>query len=203
MLKNKKIEDKHRIGLAATIFIVSTAIIIGHYWLFDGYFWNCSMTLSKYVAQNLWSVIIFGASNLIISAIFIDFIRNTKGYKTLWYVDMYAMVAGLIGISLFPDGLLNTPYDIHWTAYVHNVFAGIMFTSMIIAACIALKNKWKKILPSISTTAYIIYSLAFMITFALDIAFSVSYILIWELLFLTAFYAIIGSTKTRKHPIPN
>lgn len=109
---------------------------------------------------------------------------------------MYSIVVGLIGLSLCPDGLFNTYDQIHWTTYAHRVFAGITFTGIVLATILALKNHWKEVSKSFPITLYLIYTFAFMITFVLSIKYSVSYILIWEILYLLAFYIIIGATKT-------
>ncbi|MBR3257071.1 hypothetical protein IKG02_02175 [Candidatus Saccharibacteria bacterium] len=195
-MKRIKIQDKHRIGAAASLFLLSVFIIVGYYWVFDGQFGNFSLTFSKYAARSLWTTIVFSITNISIALILLDFVRVAKNYNTLLYIVMYAIVVGLFGMSLCPDGLFNVGNQIHWTAFAHNVFAGITFTAMIIASFIALKRNWKTLRRTIPTSIYIIYSLAFMLTFFFGLKYSVKYVLLWEVLFLLAFYIIADSIKT-------
>lgn len=189
-------KDKHRIGFAASVYLISVAIIIGYYWLFGGYFGKCNYSFSQYAAMNYWSSAVFLVCNLIIVAFLISLIRANRNQPFYWYIVMSAIVIGLIGLSFCPDGLFDAYEKIHWTTYAHKTFAGITFTGIVIATLLALKNNWKEIKKAFPITVYLICTFAFMITFALSITYSTSYVLVWEVLYLLAFYVIIAATKT-------
>ena len=60
------LSPKYGIVLTPIIFAFSQLIILGYYWIFEGYAGNFTLTISAYVGLRLWTSIFFAICNLII-----------------------------------------------------------------------------------------------------------------------------------------
>lgn len=175
-----------------SIFTAEVLGIVGYYWIGGGHFGDASLTISKYVGLNLWSALVFGFGNTLITILMLYYLStNARIKNTLWHLLMVGFIGCFVILSIFP----HLP-DGSAVAQVHQIFAAIMFTVMSLVGIITLiisKQKFTIIL----TTLFVAFSIYFILSYIFRPDYFMQNILWLEATYLYAFFAILVSANNK------
>ncbi len=188
-------KPKTRIKVALFAYLlVALVIVLGNSFL-KNFGFHTEYTISRYIGLSTWSAILFGISSLFIFwqvLKYIIFIGKTKKMNKLWWIISIITVSALISVGLCPVGYFDQTFgDFGTVSIIHRLSAFIMFCGsipMILLTALKFKETKSLLIPSI---IYIIYSLAFVICYSLNVEIFFNSILFSEAVFLTNFYIIM------------
>lgn len=187
------------LALAPAIFAFSQIIILGHYWIFKGYFGNLTLTISRYVGLGLWSSVFFCVCNILIATLLLRyFIFVRKKFSTLWFVLSLVEVVGFVGLSVFPHIEFGEPNVREIFVNTHIFFARTMFVAMF---CMGLErfrlSARKDNLAMTATLAFMAYGLVYITGYSIRWQALWSTMLIWETGYIYIFMAMLVLTRRK------
>ena len=193
---------KPNIGLAAApvIFAFSQIIIIGYYWLFGGYFWDLTLTISRYVGLQLWSSVLFAVCNFVIAGLlFRYYIHVRKYFSPIWFVLGLIEVIGFIGLSIFPHVNFVSPEIKEIFVNAHIGFARTMFVAMF---CMGLERlriaRLKDDVATKATIAFLLYGVIYITGYSTKWNTMWDTMFIWETGYIYAFMAMLILTRRNR-----
>lgn len=171
---------KKLLWITLALFTLETFAIIGTNWT-TGYLGDGTLTLSRYVGLNLWSIITFGVVNF--SIIILLTVYATKQKLSLFLLMMLFNICYLT-ISLCPHVPYESPVVI-----MHQIFAIALFVIMLLIGII-LYNKSTK-LPRLLTGVFILFGLHFIFAYANHLPYFMDGILYWEIAYIYLFFVAL------------
>lgn len=193
---------KPSIGLAAApvIFAFSQVIVLGYYWIFEGYFGNLTLTISRYVGLELWSSIFFCICNLIIAGLLLRyFIYARKSFSKLWFFLSIVEVIGFVGLSFFPHVNFLPPETKEIFVNIHIAFARTMFVAMF---CMGLERlriaALKDNIATKATLVFLAYGLIYITGYSTKWNVLWDTMLFWETGYIYVFMAMLLLTRRNR-----
>lgn len=182
------------------IFAFSQVIILGYYWIIEGYFGNLTLTISRYVGLELWSSILFCVCNIIIAVLLLRyFISVRKRFSIIWFLLSLVEVVGFLGLSFFPHIGFGSEETRLIFADIHITFARMMFIAMF---CMGLERLriavLKDNIATKATLAFLAYGLIYVIGYMAKWNVLWESMLIWETGYIYVFMAML--VLTRRNP---
>ena len=162
------------------LFTFETVAIVGANWA-TGYLGDGTLTLSRYVGLNLWSIIAFGIINF--GIIILLTIYATKQKLGIFLLMMLFNICYLT-ISLCPHMSYESP-----VVSIHQIFAIALFIIMLLIG-VLLYNKSSK-LPRLLTGIFILFGLHFIFAYANHLPYFTNGILYWEIAYIYLFFVAL------------
>lgn len=191
------------LAMAPAIFAFSQIIILGYYWIFEGYFGNLSLTISRYVGLELWSSIFFCVCNFFIATLLLRyFISVRKKFSAIWFVLSLIEVIGFVGLSVFPHIEFGEPGIREIFVNTHIFFARTMFIAMF---CMGLERfrlaTRRDNFSMTATLAFIAYGLVYITGYSIKWPALWNTMLIWETGYIYVFMAMLVLTRRKGLPL--
>lgn len=168
------------------LFTFETIAIIGANWV-TGYLGDGTLTLSRYIGLNLWSIIAFGVINF--SIIILLTIYATKQKLGIFLLMMFFNICYLT-ISLCP----HVPYESPVVS-IHQIFAIALFIIMLLIGVLLYNNSSK--LPRLLTGIFILFGLHFFFAYANHLPYFMNGILYWEIAYIYLFFIALLANNTK------
>lgn len=206
------------LGLTPLIFALSQIIILGFYWLNEGYAGNFTLTVSRYVGLELWSSILFAICNIAIVIIMFRYYLYLRPSRSkLWFIFGCLQVAGFSLLSIFPaNAFMSSPIR-EVVINIHEISARTMFAAMLLMAADTLRLAYPnhlKFLQKFSLTkspkniaffktavpasiAFIMLGCFYLCAFFFKLSVYGNFVLIIETSYIYGFIAFLLLTQSR------
>lgn len=190
----KQVEHKHSnklLWISTAIFAVEYLAIIGYNWLLGGHLGDASLTISRFVGLNIWSIAIFCILNIAICILVVcHLVANTGSKSFVWRFLMYGFVIAFMALSISPH-----LQDEGISSDIHKFFAGTMFVIMALVGILTMattKKRWLLVFG----TLFVIYGIFFIVCDLMRVDFFMNNILWFESAYLFAFFGLLlGSSR--------
>ena len=190
----KQVEHKHSnklLWMSTAIFAVEYLAIIGYNWLLGGHLGDASLTISRFVGLNIWSIAIFCILNIAICVLVVCHLVANAGSKSfVWRFLMYGFVIAFMALSISPH-----LQDEGISSDIHKFFAGTMFVIMALVGILTMattKKRWLLVFG----TLFVIYGIFFIVCDLMRVDFFMNNILWFESAYLFAFFGLLlGSSR--------
>ncbi|MBQ9017349.1 hypothetical protein IJ103_03895 [Candidatus Saccharibacteria bacterium] len=207
------------LGLTPALFALSQLVILGYYWLANGYAGNLTLTISRYVGLELWTSILFAIFNLAIIIIMLRYYFSLKNSRSpLWLIFGLLQVLGFALLSIFPHNSFMSGDARTVIVNLHEFSARLMFISMFAMAFETLRlshpnhlkflqkfklfqTKSSPSLPAATTKVsvfFIIYGLVYLFAYSTKLPLIWDRVLILETGYIYAFMAFLLLTRKIK-----
>ncbi len=193
MEQDEKARSNRLLWISTAIFSLEAILIIGYNWLFDEYLGNASLTISRYVGLNAWSIFTFCALNISICVMLVCYLITNAGIRSfIWRFLMYGFVLTFMALSIAP----HLPEDCA-SSDIHRFFAGAMFAIMSLIGIVTVAiTRSRGIL--VFGTLFIVYGIFFIFCDLLRIDFFMQNILWFETAYLFSFFGLLLSSNRLK-----
>jgi len=183
------LSPKYGIVLTPIIFAFSQLIILGYYWIFEGYAGNFTLTISAYVGLRLWTSIFFAICNLIIVILMLRYyLFARKKLSVVWFIFSLVQITGFIGLSICPHNVFMSDGTRETINFIHILMARMMFIAMFGMMLERLRLAGlNKSLSAKACLAFLAYGVIYIVSYASNWNVLWNLVLIWESGYIYAF----------------